>query len=146
MTDLPLPRRRASGGLYLPALVSKVRDEPQWYYYPPQAAAPGRARLRVWDTADGGAFAVVTETGWGLSVTNAAGYIRQVLSRVHGQPLGLLELWPDGQSGELHADLVLESPRGGLTWSRLHPVHPAHPGSGQLGTWWLVYGDDILAP
>jgi hypothetical protein len=144
MTDAPLPQRRTSGVPYLPPLVHKVYDNPDWTFRPPQAPAPGTARLRVWDTADGGFFAVVTECGDGLSVTNGAQHIWQTLTRQYGQPFGLLELWPEGESGDLHADLVLESPQGGLSWSRVHPVHPSHPDAGMFDVWWDVYGGDIL--
>lgn len=143
MTDAPLPQRRTSGALYLPPLARKIRDE--GWHYKPRGSPAGYTRLRVWDTAEGGFFAAVTETGSGLSVTNAAQHIWQVLVRQYGQPLGLLELWPEGQSGELHADLVLEDPQGLLSWSRLYPVHPGHPLAGMLGVWWAVYGEDITA-
>lgn len=142
LDDLPM----RDGRPWLPMLAARCEDIREWAYHTPEGC--GVARLRVWDTSDGGFFAVVTAAGDGLSVTNAADWIWRFLESRYGRPLGLAEFWPEGESGPAHADLVLPPPPRGASpgWLALWPVPPANPLSGLLGFWWDVNGAEILAP
>jgi hypothetical protein len=136
---------RAHGRLpWLPGLSRVIIDDPQWRFRDGHGPH-GLARLRVWQALEPGHFAVVTAGGGGLSVTNGAASIWLALTRQFGEPLGLAEYWPEGESGTAHADLVLPPRNGSLEWQRLWPVHPSHPQHDLLSTWWLVHGGDILA-
>jgi hypothetical protein len=141
----PLPSRRREP--WLPALGGLLRDEPDWLYQAASAGPFGKARLRVWQTPEGAMFAVVTETGQGLSVTNAATPIWRWLHCRYGVRVGLAEYWPEGQSGPAHVDLVLPPQKGfPQDWLRLWPVSDGNPHAALMSTWWSVYGDEILAP
>lgn len=140
---LPLPQRRDR--IWLPPLRKVIRDEPRWWYPARDTGAGyGEARLRVWNAALTGHFAVVTELGTGVSVTNAAGLIWQKLKAEYGMPLGLAEHYPAGLSslGE-HVDMVLSPVGRSLDWMRLWPVPDANPDAGMLRMWWDIYGSEI---
>jgi hypothetical protein len=142
LDDLPMRKGRP----WLPMLQALCQDIPEWVYHPPGQCA-GTARLRVWGTADGGFFAVVTETGTGLSVTNAADWIWRFLQSRYGLPFALAEYWPEGESGPAHVDLVQPSAGGAfLGWQALWPVGPDNPQADLLDFWWSMHGADILAP
>jgi len=141
-----------AGKLWLPVLGRLAFEERAWLYQAPDGGPAGFARLRVWEGTDGGHFAVVTESGAGLSVTEAAELIRNRLRNVYGEPFGLAELWPEGHSGPAHLDLVLPvRPGCRPQWLRLWPT-------GLGGTlrngwdpdvarvWWMMNAEEILAP
>jgi hypothetical protein len=134
-----LPRRHS--GLWLPALGEKVFDQPQWRTQP---GPGGDARLRVWQTADGGFFAVVTEPGsWRSAVRLVAAEDSwHLLSERYGEPFGLAELW----SADGSVDLVLPPRYGRLGWLQVQPARPGHSLAAALAAWWTVNGADILAP
>jgi hypothetical protein len=132
----------AESELWLPTLGNRVLDVLNWRYSD-MSGMHGEARLRVWDTPDGGFFAVVTERGRGMSVTNATDGIWKRLTAMYGRPLGLAELWPEGQSGPAHLDLALPELR---KWVRLWPAGDENPMSGLLAAWWAVHAGDVLAP
>jgi hypothetical protein len=130
--------------LWLPQLEYVAAEDQRWRY---GATWPhGECILRVWHTAGGGYFAVVTETGRGLSVTNcAAGIYRRLRERYARHPFALAEYWPDGESGEAHVDMVHTPHEGTLQrWTRLWPTPDTNPLHDLLETWWAVNGADIV--
>jgi hypothetical protein len=140
-----LPRRAHGRVPWLPVLGRVVIDDPDWRFRDDGDGFYGTARLRVWNSLEPGHFAVVTARGDGLSVTSGAAAIWLALLRQLGEPLGLAEYWPGGESGPAHADLVLPPRNGCLEWQRLWPARPGHPLHGMLSTWWLVHGSEVLA-
>lgn len=135
---------------WLPPLRELVLDDPLWTYRagPEKGAPEGLARLRVWQAGEAGHFAVVTESGAGLSVTNGAREIWRALAAQFGAPLGLAEWWPHEQSLRhgMHADLVLPpKPGGEPRWVRLWPVHRYNPHAVLFSDWWAAYGLQIMA-
>jgi hypothetical protein len=139
--ETELPKRTPMP--WLPALGELLVFDPLWSYK--AAGMEGICLLRVW-RADDGHFAVVTERGMGLSVTNAAEAIRQALAERYGEPLALAEHWTAEQApvtGE-HVDLVLP-PRfpGGQGWSALWPLGTRHPHYAVCRAWWEEFGQEI---
>lgn len=125
-------------------------DDPLWTYRAgtERGAPEGLARLRVWQAGGAGHFAVVTESGAGLSVTNGAREIWRALAAEFGAPLALAEYWPHEQSPDtgVHADLVLPpSPGGAPGWCRLWPVERYHPHYALFEAWWTAYGLQVIA-
>jgi hypothetical protein len=107
----------------------------------------------VWDSPlEAGCFAIVTESGVGLSVTSAAAAVYRRLCLEYGLPFGLAELWPEGQSGPAHLDLVVPSPGSlhGAVWRRLWPTGSGgaldgwNPDAARM--WVSVNAADIFAP
>lgn len=145
----------AAGKLWLPVLGRLVDEDRSWEYRNERLGPAGFARLRVWEAEAGGEFrghfAVVTESGAGLSVTNAAAAIRNRLRNVYGEPFGLAELWPEGHSGPAHLDLVLPvRPGCRPQWLRLWPTGLGGKVPGWdpavADFWWLMNAEEILAP
>jgi hypothetical protein len=129
----------------LPALGDLIAGEPQWRYPGGSCAGEyGVARLRVWETPEGH-LAVVTETGEGVSVTNAAASIWPALAVRFPGALTVIEHWPASQSpgtGE-HYDLMWAPPRTAPAWSRLWPLPPGHPQAVAYGAWMDRWGPQI---
>jgi hypothetical protein len=128
----------------LPALGELITDEPRWRYPGEYGSGYGTARLRVWETSDGH-LAVVTETGDGISVTNAARAIWRVLAGRFPGALTVIEQWPAGQSPETgeHYDLMQAPPGTAPGWSRLWPAHPEHPQAAVYVAWMARWGAQI---
>lgn len=133
---------------FLPLPDALVLDDPRWAYRAEHGGPGGFARLRVWRGLAGGHLAVVTETGEGRSVTNAAMEIRSRLAGELGEPLALAELWPAGEGADdsLHLDLVqVPGPHARVGWHRIYPILPSDPLYDLLCAWWSVCGEVILA-
>jgi hypothetical protein len=151
MTAEPPPLPQRTRPPWLPVLHELVLDDLMWVFRagPERGAPEGLARLRVWAAGEThGHFAVVTETGAGLSVTNGAREIWRMLADQYGPPLGLAEYWPHEQSPDtgMHVDLVLP-PRHerGPEWCRLWPAARSNPHYALFEAWWTAYGLDIIA-
>jgi hypothetical protein len=101
-------------------------DDPGWPMPQPfwrSGAAP--RRLRVWRTPDGTRFAIITERGPGMSVTNvAAQAYAAAAARWPGAPIRVFEHYPAGMGADAaeHFDEITVSPSGAPVW---HPVRTA---------------------
>lgn len=129
--------RRAGSTLWLPVLGDLVVDER--LVYKRGAVGPrGVARLRVWDAVGGGHFAVVTDLGRGMSVTDARPGLRRMLQVRFGEPFAMAEQWPGS-----HVDLVLRPVDGEQATVRLWPDNPDSLLHGYVSAWWKTCGEAI---
>jgi hypothetical protein len=95
-------------------------DDPEWPMPQPfggQRSVP--RRLRVWRGDDGTRYAVITERGTGMSVTNVAEHAHAALAaRWPGARVRVLEHYPaEGDSGEHFDEITLD--RGRPVWRRI---------------------------
>lgn len=139
MTDLPSRRSR----LWLPPLGDLLADE-QLVYRKGAAGPRGVARLRAWAAGDG-RFAVVTDLGRGLPVTDAQPGLWKMLADRFGLPFAMAEHWPGGGPGLAHVDLVLPPGVEGTELLRIWPVTGDHPLREYVTSWWSVCGDTVLS-
>jgi hypothetical protein len=139
MPELPSRRSR----LWLPPLGEMLADE-QLVYRLGTAGPHGVARLRAWTAGDGW-FAVVTDLGRGLAVTDAQPGLWKMLAGRFGRPFAMAEQWPEGRSGSAHVDLVLPPGPGGTELVRIWPVTGDHPLREYVAAWWSACGDTVLA-
>lgn len=136
----PLPQRTRPP--WLPPLRELLRDEVPWTYRSGLAGLPGCARLRVWQAGERGHFAVVTETGTGISISTAAPSIWQALYAEYGVPFGLAAYYPDERAELVHP---LQHPAGGIRFSPLWPVGEGTEHELLRTTWWDRFGLQIMA-
>lgn len=131
----PLPRRHS--GLWLPALGERVLDRQPWRPWLPEGT-----RLRVWQTWDGGFFAVVTAPARrpGIGALAVTGDAWRCLAEKYGDPFGMAELWP-GDEVQLVLPPCEDQVAGRV---QVYPLRPGHSLAPVLGTWWAVNGDEIL--
>lgn len=128
---------------WLPPLRELLLDDPAWSYRSGLAELPGVARLRVWRAGEAGHFAVVTETGAGLSISTAAPSIWQALLGQYGVPFGLAAHYPAEDS---RTELVLPLQQGpGIRWFPLWPVEPGSPHEQLRTAWWDRFGLQVTA-
>jgi Family of unknown function (DUF6166) len=97
-------------------------DDPEWPMPQPHSSSgPVPRRLRVWRTPGGRRFAIITERGPGMSVTNVAGYAYAALAaRWPGPGLRVFEHYPAGTgvSLEEHFDEITLDGRA-TRWQRV---------------------------
>jgi len=139
MTDLPSRRSR----LWLPPLGEMLTDE-ELVYRVGTVGPRGVARLRAWAAGDG-RFAVVTDLGRGLPVTDAQPGLWKMLAARFGRPFAMAEQWPEGRSGSARVDLVLPPGPQGTELLRIWPVTDGHPLREYVDAWWSVCGDTVLS-
>jgi hypothetical protein len=143
MTGLP----RRTSRLWLPSLGKMLSDE-ELVYHVGAVGPRGVARLRVWeagDAAEHGRFAVVTDLGRGMPVSDAQSGLWRMLASRLGQPFAMAEQWPEGRKGSAHVDLVLPPGPDGPEWLRIWPVTGDHPLREYVTAWWSVNGDAVLS-
>src|SRR5262249_25682478 len=98
-------------------------DDPEWPMPQPHGrGGPVPRRLRVWLAPDGTRFAIITERGPGMSVTNVAEYAYAALpARWPGPGLRVFEHYPveTGSNPAEHFDEITLGDGGGPRWRRV---------------------------
>jgi hypothetical protein len=118
-----------------------VDDNPGWWYLGHGITSATR-RIRTYEMPDGRLVAVVTESGDGTSITNAAEtVVAQVRAEHPGRQVDVIEHNPASTIAGESFDLIGLSPSGNATWTRL----PAQKVADMLGPEVFVNGTS-LAP
>lgn len=101
------------GAVTEPAL-PLVLDDPGFTYHPPGQTVT--RRLRIYGDVDHVHYAIVTETGPGMSITNAAADVAEALQftcDMTDMPIRIIEHYPESSGcGPEHFDLVEGQPAG----------------------------------
>lgn len=100
-------------------MATLIDDDPHFTYQAPTGEAS--RRMRAWRTGENSLVVVLTESGDGMSITNAAEEVAAALGkRFPGQRLTVIEYYPSAETldGAAHYDQVwLED--GKPQWRRL---------------------------
>lgn len=130
----------------LPPTRELVLDEPLWTYKSGGFVDGGVAHVRVWATDPVGHLVIVSQSGVGVSVTNAAEYIWRDLVDQFGLPLVMLEHYPPAESmpddGDTLDQVVVVD--GSPRWRAVWPVAPDSPAFTEHDTWMRAYGFELL--
>jgi hypothetical protein len=128
----------------LPDILALVSDQPDWRY-PSFAASGGTARLQIWITRDGH-LAVVTWSGEGTSVANAAEDVHRELRRmIPAGELAVIEHTPaDDPFTAYWEQFAVDG--GDARWRHVWPAAPDSPDYDRLAAWAARHGAELGMP
>jgi hypothetical protein len=94
-----------------------IHDDPNWWYQGNGVTSATR-RIRVYEMPDGRLTAVVTESGDGTSITNAAEtVIAQIQAEHPGRQIDVIEHYPASQLAPESFDMVRLNQHGQPEWT-----------------------------
>jgi hypothetical protein len=100
-----------------------IHDDPSWWYLGHGITSATR-RIRTYEQPDGRLIAVVTESGDGTSITNAAEtVIAQIRAEHPGRQVEVIEHNPASTLSRETFDRIDLTPAGHATWTRLPAEH-----------------------
>lgn len=121
-----------------------VIDDPVWTYPSRCAGGGGIALLRAWPTDRGGHLAILTDSGVGVSITNAAEDIAPKLAKLLPGPLVVMEHYPrTGPDCQEHMDQVVVV-NGVPHWRPVWPIPPVNPRFAENDAWMRGPGSIVL--